>query len=104
MSADPRAATAEPRNGRVGATWVVVAIVCVGQFMVVLDVSVVNLAIPSIQRELGFGESSLQWIVNAYTVTYAGFLLLGGRAADLYGRRLVFLVGLTVFTLGSLLC
>ena len=98
------AATVELRSGRVVAAWIVVAIVCVGQFMVVLDVSVVNLALPSIQHELHFGPSGLQWIVNAYTLTFAGFLLLGGRAADLYGRRRVFMTGLTVFTLGSLLC
>ena len=73
-------------------------IVCVGQFMVVLDASIVNVALPSIQRDLHFSTSSLQWVVNAYTLTFAGFLLLGGRAADLFGRRRIFLVGLAVFT------
>ena len=71
--------------------------------MVVLDASIVNVALPSIQRDLHFSTSGLQWIVNAYTLTFAGFLLLGGRAADLFGRRRVFLVGLAVFTVSSLL-
>jgi EmrB/QacA subfamily drug resistance transporter len=69
---------------------------------VILDVSVVNVALPSIRHSLGFTESDLQWVVNAYTVTFAGFLLLGGRAADLLGRRIVFVSGLTLFALASL--
>jgi EmrB/QacA subfamily drug resistance transporter len=89
--------------GRTVPSWLVLAIVLIGQFMVVLDASIVNVALPSIQRDLHFSTSGLQWIVNAYTLTFAGFLLLGGRAADLYGRRRVFLVGLTVFTASSLL-
>jgi EmrB/QacA subfamily drug resistance transporter len=75
---------------------------CLAQFMVILDVSVVNVALPSIRHGLGFTESDLQWVVNAYTVTFAGFLLLGGRAADLLGRRRVFVAGLTLFALASL--
>jgi EmrB/QacA subfamily drug resistance transporter len=82
---------------------VVLALVCVGQFMVVLDISIVNVALPSIQRDLGFNTEGLQWIVNAYTLTFAGFLLLGGRAADLFGRRRVFMIGLGGFALASLL-
>ena len=78
-------------------------LVLVGQFMVVLDASIVNVALPSIQRDLHFSTSGLQWIVNAYTLTFAGFLLLGGRAADLFGRRRIFLLGLGVFTASSLL-
>ena len=89
--------------GRQVPAWLVLSIVCIGQFMVVLDASIVNVALPSIQRDLYFSSSGLQWIVNAYTLTFAGFLLLGGRAADLFGRRKVFLLGLTVFTLSSLL-
>ena len=89
--------------GRTVPSWLVLGIVLIGQFMVVLDASIVNVALPSIQRDLHFSTSGLQWIVNAYTLTFAGFLLLGGRAADLYGRRRVFLVGLTVFTVASLL-
>src|SRR6266511_4866588 len=82
--------------------WVVLALVCLGQFMVVLDISIVNVALPSIQAELHFTASGLQWVVNAYTLTFAGFLLLGGRAADLFGRRRMFLVGLAMFTGASL--
>lgn len=75
---------------------------CLAQFMVVLDVSVVNVALPSIRHGLRFSEQDLQWVVNAYTVTFAGFLLLGGRAADLLGRRRVFIWGLILFGLASL--
>ena len=75
---------------------------CLAQFMVILDVSVVNVALPSIKHALSFTEDGLQWVVNAYTVTFAGFLLLGGRAADLLGRRRVFVVGLVLFSFASL--
>jgi EmrB/QacA subfamily drug resistance transporter len=75
---------------------------CLAQFMVILDVSVVNVALPSMKHALDFSESGLQWVVNAYTVTFAGFLLLGGRAADLLGRRSVFVAGLLLFTFASL--
>lgn len=97
------ATTIEIAPGRSVPSWLLLSIVLIGQFMVVLDASIVNVALPSIQRDLHFSNSGLQWIVNAYTLTFAGFLLLGGRAADLYGRRKVFLVGLTVFTASSLL-
>jgi len=83
--------------------WLVLTLVCVAQFMVLLDVSIVNVALPSIKHSLGFSQVELQWVLNAYTLTFAGFLLLGGRTADLFGRRRIFLVGLTVFTLASLL-
>src|SRR5436305_13160161 len=75
---------------------------CLAQFMVILDVSVVNVALPSIRNGLRFSEQDLQWVVNAYTVTFAGFLLLGGRAADLIGRRRVFVSGLVLFAVASL--
>jgi EmrB/QacA subfamily drug resistance transporter len=75
---------------------------CLAQFMVILDVSVVNVALPAIRSGLHFSEANLQWVVNAYTVTFAGFLLLGGRAADLLGRRRVFVAGLLLFALASL--
>ena len=81
---------------------VVLALACLAQFMVVLDVSVVNVALPAIRSALHFSEQDLQWVVNAYTVTFAGFLLLGGRAADLLGRRRVFVSGLVLFALASL--
>jgi EmrB/QacA subfamily drug resistance transporter len=79
-------------------------LVCLAQFMVVLDVSIVNVALPSIQDALGFSDTGLQWVVNGYTLTFAGFLMLGGRACDLFGRREVFLVGTAMFTLASLVC
>jgi EmrB/QacA subfamily drug resistance transporter len=89
-------------NGRRVPDWVILSIACVAQFMVVLDVSIVNVALPSIGRDLRYSPTGLQWVVNAYVLTFAGFLLLGGRAADLFGRRRVYLFGLTVFTLASL--
>jgi EmrB/QacA subfamily drug resistance transporter len=82
--------------------WLVVALACAGQFLVVLDVSVVNVALPSMRAELGMSASGLQWVVNAYAIAFAGFMLLGGRAGDLYGRKRMFLVGLALFTLASL--
>jgi EmrB/QacA subfamily drug resistance transporter len=84
--------------------WLVLVLVCLAQFMVILDATIVNVALPSIQQDLEMSESSLQWIVNAYTLLFGGFLLLGGRAGDLVGRKRVFLVGVVVFSLASLLC
>jgi EmrB/QacA subfamily drug resistance transporter len=83
--------------------WLVLVLVCMAQFMVVLDATIVNVALPSIQKDLGMSEANLQWIVNAYALVFGGFLLLGGRAGDLVGRKRVFLVGIVVFTLASLL-
>ena len=83
--------------------WVVLVLVCFAQFMVVLDATVVNVALPSIQKDLGLSEANLQWIINAYTLVFGGFLLLGGRAGDLLGRKRLFLFGLVVFTTASLL-
>ena len=80
----------------------ILALACVAQFMVVLDVSIVNVALPSIGRDLHYSPTGLQWVVNAYVLTFAGFLLLGGRAADLYGRRRVFIFGLVLFSAASL--
>lgn len=82
--------------------WLVVALACAGQFLVVLDVSVVNVALPSMRTDLGLSAQGLQWVVNAYAMAFAGFMLLGGRAGDLYGRKRMFLVGLALFTLASL--
>src|SRR5919108_604355 len=79
------------------------ALLCTVQFMVVLDVAIVNVALPSIQRDLGFSQEDLQWVISAYALLFGGFLLLGGRAADLLGRRRVFLAGLVVFSVASLL-
>jgi EmrB/QacA subfamily drug resistance transporter len=83
--------------------WLALALLCTVQFMVVLDVAIVNVALPSIQTDLGFSQENLQWVISAYALFFGGFLLLGGRAADLLGRRRVFLAGLVVFTVASLL-
>jgi len=85
-----------------GRQWVILSLACLAQFMVILDVSIVNVALPSMRSSLGFSQTGLQWVVNAYTLTFAGFLLLGGRAADLYGRRRLFILGLALFSLASL--
>src|SRR5438270_4213230 len=82
--------------------WLALALLCAAQFMVVLDFSIVNVALPSMQKSLGFSPTTLQWVVSAYSLLFGGFLLLGGRAADLFGRRRVFLLGLVLFTLASL--
>ena len=88
-----------------GATnrWLVLVIVCLAQFMVILDATVVNVALPSIQADLGFTAASLQWVINSYTLVFGGFLLLGGRAGDLFGRRKLFLWGVAIFSIASLL-
>src|SRR4051795_1835451 len=83
--------------------WLALALLSVVQFMVVLDIAIVNVALPSIQVDLGFSQEDLQWVVSAYALVFGGFLLLGGRAADLLGRRRIFLGGLIVFTVASLL-
>ncbi|MFE2556103.1 MFS transporter [Streptomyces sp. NPDC059352] len=81
--------------------WLVVLTACAGQFLVVLDVSVVNVALPSMRTDLGLSSLGLQWVLNAYSIAFAGFMLLGGRAADLYGRKAMFLLGLGLFTAAS---
>jgi EmrB/QacA subfamily drug resistance transporter len=84
--------------------WVVLVIICLAQFMVVLDATIVNVALPHIKSSLGFGsDTSLQWVINAYTLVFGGFLLLGGRAGDLLGRKRLFLIGIVIFTAASLL-
>jgi EmrB/QacA subfamily drug resistance transporter len=89
-------------TARLRAAGAVLTLACAAQFMVVLDISVVNVALPTIQRALGFGDGGLQWVVNGYALPFAGLLLLGGRLADLYGRKRVFLTGLALFTGASL--
>jgi EmrB/QacA subfamily drug resistance transporter len=84
--------------------WATLAVVCIAQLMIVLDVTIVNVALPSIQRELGFSQANLSWVVNAFLVTFGSLLLLAGRLGDLLGRRRVFLAGVVTFTLASLLC
>ena len=84
--------------------WLALALLAAVQFMVVLDIAIVNVALPSIQTDLGFSQANLQWVISAYALVFGGFLLLGGRAADILGRRRIFMVGLIAFTIGSLLC
>jgi EmrB/QacA subfamily drug resistance transporter len=84
--------------------WIVLVLVCLAQFMVVLDATIVNVALPSIQTDLHFSQDNLAWIINAYTLLFGGFLLLGGRAADLFGRKRIFLAGIVLFSGASLLC
>jgi EmrB/QacA subfamily drug resistance transporter len=84
--------------------WLALALLCAVQFMVVLDIAIVNVALPSIQVDLAFSQENLQWVISAYALVFGGFLLLGGRMADLLGRRRVFLFGIVLFTFGSLLC
>ena len=84
--------------------WIALLLLCMVQFMVVLDIAIVNVALPSIKVDLGFSQENLQWVISAYSLVFGGFLLLGGRLADLLGRRRVFMAGLVIFTVGSLLC
>ena len=82
--------------------WLALLIVCLGDLMIVLDVTIVGVALPSIREDLGFSETSLAWVVNAYLLTFGGFLLLGGRLGDLFGHRRLFLAGIGLFTAASL--
>src|SRR5215211_6868075 len=84
--------------------WLALLVLCAGMLMIVLDQTIVNVALPEIQADLGFSPSGLAWVVNAYLIAFGGLLLLSGRLGDLLGQRRVFLVGLVVFTLASLLC
>src|SRR3978361_1570587 len=84
--------------------WTALIVLCAGNLMIVLDTTIVNVALPSIRTDLGFSETSLAWVVNAYLLTFGGFLLLGGRLGDLYGHRKLFLIGLSLFTPASLAC
>ena len=84
--------------------WFALALILAVQFMTILDIAIVNVALPSIQLDLGFSQENLQWVISAYALVFGGFLLLGGRSADLLGRRRIFMAGTLIFTLGSLLC
>src|SRR5882757_30899 len=84
--------------------WLALLVLCLGDLMIVLDTTIVNVALPSIRADLGFSETSLVWVVNAYMLTFGGFLLLGGRLGDLFGHRKLFLTGIVLFTLASLVC
>src|SRR6476661_3348046 len=95
-----RADSAEANSRR---RWLALAVIVAAQFMVVLDVAIVNVALPSIKTDLGFSQESLQWVITAYAIFFGGVLLLGGRLADLLGRRRLFIAGLVIFTVSSLL-
>jgi EmrB/QacA subfamily drug resistance transporter len=95
---------AAQQRGGDSSRWIALVVLCVGMLMIVLDVTVVNVALPNIQSDLGFGSSSLAWVVNAYLIAFGGLLLLAGRLGDLLGRRRVFMAGLVVFTAASLTC
>src|SRR5215475_858914 len=84
--------------------WLALYVLCAGMLMIVLDVTIVNVALPSIQEDLGFSQSGLAWVVNAYLIAFGGLLLLAGRVGDLVGQRRVFLSGIALFTVASLLC
>src|SRR5256714_3742077 len=84
--------------------WLALIVLCLGDLMIVLDTTIVNVALPSIRADLGFSETSLAWVVNAYVLTFGGFMLLGGRLGDLFGHRRLFLVGIALFTAASLTC
>src|SRR3989440_10715271 len=98
--AAPQTPAAEPRRGP--HTGWLLGVCCVAQFMVILDLSIVNVALPSIQSSLGFSAPDLQWVVDAYAITFAGFLMLGGRAADHFGQRRTFVAALVLFAAASL--
>src|SRR6058998_1766762 len=84
--------------------WIALYVLCAGMLMIVLDVTVVNVALPSIQSDLGFSQSSLAWVVNAYLISFGGLLLLAGRFGDILGRKTVFMAGLGLFIAASLVC
>src|SRR5205823_13957127 len=84
--------------------WIALVVLCAGMLMIVLDQTIVNVALPSIQSDLSFSQSSLAWVVNAYLIAFGGLLLLAGRLGDLVGRKRVFMTGLAVFTVASLWC
>ena len=94
--------TTETRTDR--QRWIALYVLCAGVLMIVIDATIVNVALPSIQDDLGFSQSNLAWVVNAYLIAFGGLLLLAGRIGDLIGQRRIFLIGLTVFTAASLLC
>ena len=93
-----------PVTARSSGRWFALMVLCLGALMIVLDTTIVNVALPSIRQDLGFSETSLAWVVNAYLLTFGGFLLLGGRLGDLFGHRRLFLIGITLFTLASFAC
>src|SRR5215475_9160512 len=97
QSADDLRETADSKR------WLALAVIVAAQFMVVLDVAIVNVALPSIKDDLNFSQESLQWVITAYSIFFGGVLLLGGRLSDILGRRRLFMIGLAIFTVSSLL-
>ena len=95
-------APTQQTNAFTGHAWLIMALACACQFMVILDAAIVNVALPSIQRDLGLTLSGLAWVVNGYLLTFGGFMLLGGRAADLFGHRRMLTIGLFLFSASSL--
>ena len=104
MSFDARGRSTAPMTMDNRTRWLALLVLCLGDLMIVLDTTIVNVALPSIREDLGFSEASLAWVVNAYLLTFGGFLLLGGRLGDLFGHRRLFLIGIALFTLASLAC
>ncbi|MEP7041962.1 MAG: DHA2 family efflux MFS transporter permease subunit [Dokdonella sp.] len=102
LNADPHPTSSATLHGR--QRWIALGVLCLGTLMIVLDTTIVNVALPSIRNDLGFSEATLAWVVNAYLLTFGGFLLLGGRLGDLFGHRRIFLFGIVLFTLASLAC
>src|ERR1700724_4753215 len=97
-------AAAASESKRERRRWLALAVLCLGQLMMVLDATIVNVALPSIQHELHFSQGNLTWVMNGYLITFGGFLLLAGRVGDLVGRKKVFLTGLVMFIAASILC
>src|SRR5207302_6872050 len=91
-------------KGMTNSRWLSLMVLCTGFLLIVVDMAIVNVALPSIQRDLGFSQSGLAWVINAYLIAFAGLLLLAGRLGDLFGRKRVYLVGLAIFICASLLC
>src|SRR6201993_5205621 len=92
------------RSHTLDSRWIALYVLCLGSLMIVLDSTIVNVALPSIKADLNFSATSLAWVVNAYLLTFGGFLLLGGRLGDLFGQRRLFIAGIALFTFTSLLC
>src|SRR5512146_3565159 len=101
---DAPSAPALARPGGERGRWVALYVLCLGALMIVLDSSIVNVALPSVRADLGFSASALAWVVNAYMLTFGGFLLLSGRLGDLFGNRRVFTIGVVAFTAASVSC
>src|SRR5271167_5104178 len=96
--------TAPTRSASERRRWIALGVLCLGQLMMVLDATIVNVALPSIQRELHFTQANLTWVIDGYLITFGGFLLLAGRFGDLVGRKKVFLSGLVLFVAASIVC